>query len=609
MPLTAKPAGSFTEWTSTGGTVGAALRCFDPLLPNGPARDVVGRVLGRPAFGSNGHGTGHAPVRIPNGFVSGAYSAASYRFTSGTTSLIYPDRGWTTSNIPSTHTIFCLIKPEAAAGPVARNVTVFGNGSMIVGQWIGYQVATNGTITLGRYTNSNTNFNNVLFSSASITLTSGKWYLIAMTNTTTTSSIWQVYNFTDAAYVTTQATGNSVMHTAIATPGTGATAGPDAAVNPGVGYNSYEQDCFLGEVACFGLSEVTWSPVTNSFFADMVDDPFRAARTADAGGGALTASGVLTWDATTGGIHLRSNMPTGGVAGSKQVRWHRSSTPSFTPSESTRLTTLGDHWEHEDTTAAPGRNYWYKSEQFDGTSTVYSTSSSTGSTQTSGRLSKGDLFFGLSSDSRWSNTQGRHISPMVCQMLRAAGFRAGVRNCGLASSRIRHASDVTLSWQPNTTQDPVNGQAGTTLLENLLSWCDLEGFEWIVSASGITDANDTAAATIVGHLQTILDYLHSQGKSTLLLRPFTSLAGETRTLNAHNLQAELEALDNGRTVRVAGSNNYDMSVSAPQAQQIDLIHLMHGHTEASSAYDAILAAFYPERPHPVGSAWPMTMAP
>lgn len=593
-PTTAKPTGPFRQWTNTAATVGELLRCYDPMLGDGPARDVVGNVLAVPSVGTAGHGTGHPPERIPGGFTGGGLSEASYRFRSGTTALVYTDRGWTTATIPLPHTIFAVIKVEAAAGPVARNVPLFGNGSLVVGQWVGYQVSTAGVITLGRFANSNTNFFNVTFSSASITLTSGEWYLVAITNTSTTASIWQVYNYTDQAYITTQATGNTVTHTAYSTPGTSTTAGPDAVFNPAVGYNTFENDCFVGEVACFGLSTATWNPATNGYFAAMVADPWVVARTADAGGGALTAKGVVAWDETTGGIHLRSNLPSGGTAGAKQCCFHRSTVPSFTPNIDTRLSSLGNNWEFVDTTALAGVNYWYKSEQYDGTTTVYSTTATSNSTQTCGRLSRGDLFFGLTSDSRWSNPQGRFVTALICKVLRSWGFRTGVRNCGLSSSRLRHPTDVDLSWQPNTTQDPINGQAGTTLLANLLAWCALEGITTIMSQSGVTDNGDEDADVNIGYYQIILDYLLSQGLSAILIRPSQALVAEARSLRLHNFSILMEDLDNGSTIRVARTNNYDLSCSSQESQHVDQLHYRVSDFEAFATAHGIADTLYPE---------------
>jgi hypothetical protein len=171
------------------------------------------------------------------------------------------------------------------------------------------------------------------------------------------------------------------------------------------------------------------------------------------------------------------------------------------------------------------------------------------------------------------------------------GLRAGVRNCGLSSSRIKHASDASLSWQPNTTQDPTNGQASTVLLENLLAWCALDGITTIVSASGVTDASVDDVATILANYQVILDYLVSEGFTTILVRPYQSLVAEARALVLHELNTALSTLADGATVRVARSGNYNLWCSTAQSNQVDQIHPGFAELEGIAAAQAVLEPF------------------
>ncbi len=584
-PTTAKPTSLTTEWTNSG--AGTSMRAGCIFQGAGPPRDFVGNKLLYGSIGQYGHGTGHAPARVAAGFTLSSLSDPTYKFTPGSQALVLSGAGWG-AGPTDPRTLWIMFKPVAYPGPVARNVPLWGNGSRSTGQWIGYTVGTDGVITLGQFNNANSNFANATFTSpTTINLTSGSWYLVSMTFTSTTGRLWNVYNFTTQAYVTVAGTGLAQAGaTSYTTPNL-----TDLCLNPGIGFNSYENVGFTGEVYACGASDVTWSPATNTYFADHVADPCVGARSANAGGGALTAGGIRLWDETTTAITIHSNRPSGGTAGSYQFRLHRSSSPSFTPDSTTRVGSLQASPVFVDTTAGADTNYFYKVEQYDGTDTVYSTTATTDYSQTAGRLSKGDKFFGVCSDSRWCINDGRFAGPTVCQMLRSKNYRTGCFNMGLSSTAWKSAT-VGLSWQPNTVQDPLNGQASTTLLAQAIVALAAEGVTELFFALGVNDAGTGgfSGVEIAANAAITLNYLVSLGYTAVVLPPFLALGAtstEGRATAVFDSQATLRALDNNTTITVLGTESFDLSCTGVSSLTYDGVHLTFGPLEGHAAANAV----------------------
>ena len=384
-PTAAKPTGNFAEWLSTASTVGELTRCFSQMPSNGSMRDVVGNVLAEPHMGPvNGvtaaasGGLGHPPAAVAGGFAppGSGISDVSWKFGAGTTGLRFPARGWSTLAYP--HTFWAVIKPVYGPGPVQRVIPLMGNGADTFFHGVALQVTTAGVITVGRYYGANT--------ASTATLTSGKWYLVAMTHVSSTSCLFNVYCYDDQAYVTPSGTGTSLTVTAPAASNS------DLLFNPYFNYDGYGNVAFIGEAHSLGVSDGTFDPAVNGYFAALVADPCAPARGTYTATGTLAAGGITSWDATTSAVTVQSNRPTLGAAGDQnryQYRLHRSTTPSFTPGVGTQLGSLQSSPVLVDSTAAASTSYFYKVEQTDGASTVYSTTATANSTQASGRLTRG----------------------------------------------------------------------------------------------------------------------------------------------------------------------------------------------------------------------------
>lgn len=583
-PTTAKPTTRFAELLGTAATVGELMRCFDPMLASGNPRDVVGNVAGEPFCGNGGMGTGHPPALVPGAFTFNGLSDPVYRFTAGSTSIRYPSRGW--AALALNRTFFLVFRPLATAGPTSRQIPIWGTGADNGFSGIGVSVSTAGVITLGRYASQ-------AVTSSTVTLTSGKTYLVSMTRVTTTTALFNVYCYDDQAYLTPAGTGTTVAVTNEA-----AGSAPDAVLNPGVQSNGYDLSAFIGDVYTCGLSDATFDPATNGYFAALVADPCAAARGSYTSTGALAAGGVTMWDETTGAVTVHSNRPTLGAAGDQdryQYRLHRGALSGFTPDATTRIGALQNSPVLTDATAAAGTSYWYKAEQTDGTTTVYSTTATTNHTQTSGRLSKGDFFFGVIADSRWT-TPGANNPLVLAACLRAWGYRSGFWNMGLTGTSVYNSGTPANSWQPNTTQDPVNGQASTTLLANAMAAFAqaLPAGAYVVSTIGVNDGPSltTAAAfaTRYGYVNAIVQ---AAGYKQVLVRPYlTMFTSETVTALVIQYVAQIAAMANGTTIFTAGTLNTELGETGIEVLARDVLHHSYlgfdGFAVAKGVHDGVL---------------------
>ncbi len=254
-PTTAKPSTNFAEWLSTASTVGELSKCTVPMMASGGMRDVVGNILGEPWIGISGHGTGHPPALVLGAFTFNGLSDPVYRFTAGTTGVRFPNRGW--SSLSNNRTTWAVFKPVYTAGPIARTVAVWGSGVDARFEGIGLSISTAGVITVGRYYGSSG------FTSSTVTLTSGKTYLVSITVVSTTLNLINVYCYDDQAYVTPSGTGTSFAVTSSTV-----TALPDACINQGGTFDGYGGCGFYGDMHSCGLSDATYDPATNAYFAD-----------------------------------------------------------------------------------------------------------------------------------------------------------------------------------------------------------------------------------------------------------------------------------------------------------------------------------------------------
>jgi hypothetical protein len=556
-PTTAKPAGPFTEKVNTVSTVGELMKCQVPLLANSSFYCPFLGVLAEPEMSRVGGGTGHAPILDSTGFTGGGLTDPCYKFGVGTLGLRVAGAGWT-GTPTNPRTIWCVIKPLAGNRVFQRtNSVLFVGDEASIAYGIGLRISTAGVITLGSMVPA--------FTTSGLTLASGKWYLIALTYTSTTGRLWNVYNFTDQAYVSTQATGTSSTD--------GAAYSVALAVNHLV-FNPRHlldtinnDDGFTGSLYTFGSHTGTFDPAQNSYFAALVTDPMVAVRGALTGGGTLLSGGVTKF-----GEYIHCNRPTGGVQGSYAFELYGPGDSGFTPAAGTLIAPAQSSPVFS--LPASTTNGFYKAGNYDGTSRVYSTTALAGKTQTPANSSKGDFFFGLAADSRYA-TSGVGAAISLMHHLRVKRFRCGVYN-GAKGGTFVYSATASLSWQPNTTQDPVNGQASTTLLEDLLTACSQAGnVTHIAIALGINDIlNSASAATTFAKLQIIVNYLVSQSYKVVLVDPYLSTSGtEAQTAALIAYWALLPTLANGTTI-LYPTTNYckNLSFSGMEAMSTDYLH-------------------------------------
>jgi hypothetical protein len=561
-PTTAKPSTVFSEHVSTGGTVGELMRAQVAFLLNGPPRDCVEDRLCEPFIGRLSHGAG-SPPQITASWTSGdVTNDACAIFKAGTASLRLFARGFSgTPTYP--FTMGCVVEINQGPTNTAKVVSLCCVGSD-TSNGIGYQVATDGTITFG-------GVQGATFVTAGVTLTSGRKYLIATTYTSSTGRTVNIYDYTAQSAIATNTTFTDTAYNTAATR-------PDFNFNPGLLYTTLGIGAFIGKCYTYFLHTGTMNTGTNGYFNALVADPIIACRGTTAGGGTMTAAGGITeWDATSSSITIAANRPTGGVFASWSWRLHRSLTPSFTPDSTTAVTGYQSSPILVDTTAQPNANYWYKVEFYDGTTTLYSTTATRNRSQVAARTSRGVYLCGLMADSRYHSQSNSPVR--FLQAVRSLGWRVGMVNEALSSSALYHAT-ASLSWQPTALQ------AGTTLLTNFVTACNNAGVTRALIVLGINDAARTGAVSIA-YLQNIIDHLHANGITNVdILKPaLSTITSEANTLNTHDYRTLLDALDNGTTIRVFGDQLLAMNHETGLGPRTtDYLH------EADTTYEGIGAA-------------------
>lgn len=582
-PTTAAPTDQWPVAVTTSSTVGELARVDLPFNKE-PYRCTVSNLLCRPYIGAGGtaNGSGYQPVFNSTGFSAGDVSnQPCITFKAGSSALVLPARGFS-DTLPSGRTIWCGFRLRYGSQPVARTVCIIGSGSGTQHHGLAAQIATNGTITLGAFSSQ--------FSSASVTISRDKWYLAALTYVSTgTTRILQVYNWTDQAYVTTQATGASF--TGVAASNDNTQGSNQFILNPHPGASLFP---LIGDVVACGLNTGTMDPATNAYFAALVADPWVISRGGNyAGGGSISAAGgIENISKESGKIRIGCNRPTGGTVASYQFRLHRSTTPGYTPDSGTQLGSLQSSPILEDSTPQSNTVYYYEVEQTDGSTTVYSnaapgSSTSGNRTQVNAMKPRGEFFCVVAGDSRWL---GEHTE--FVRALRAMGYRCGVVNMSLGGTLVTSGT-ASLSWQPNTTQDPTNGQASTTLLANAATLAtDCGNVQYILSAIGINDVNTgTAVATWGSKYDNIINYLTGQGYKVALLRPWapynSSHAGTSRLETDY--YGYITGKHNGTTIFALGQTGIYCCALGSAELSSDNLH-MQASGGSLCGFDAFAAA-------------------
>lgn len=563
-PTTAKPSATtyFPDPVTTGGTIGATARCDLPF--NTPLyRCSVSNILAKP-FGSptSGTGTGYPPVFNATGFTFGDVSnQPCVTFGAGSTALVVENRGF--ASLSADRTIWITFRVRMGSSPVQSWYNLWGHGADSGFHGIAINVAANGTITLGVHSG--------VFTSSTHTITRDKIYTVSVTYVSTgTTRLVNIYNHTDQAFVTPQATGTSFTGGAA-----GATSYPHAILNSGgSSLTSNSFGCAIFDVYACGLNTATFDPNTNGNFATLIADPCVVSRGTYAGGGAISAAGgVVNASKNATEIQIHANRSTGGTVAGYQFRLHRSPTAGFTPSADTRIGSLQTSPILVDTTAEPNTSYWYRSEQTDGSTTVYSTTASTNYTSVQGRLPKGEVFAVVCGDSRLATPAIQYLG----MALRTFGYRAGFINMSLGATSVYSAS-AAASWQPNTTQDPVNGQASTTLLANAVQAAtDAALTDLFIDLGGNDAQSSVAVNTFTSKYEILLNYIDTLGLSAYLGKPWMPPMLTTYEAKWPLWQQYfdvIDSFDNGDTVLVLDDTEREMAELNSGELTNDNLHLV-----------------------------------
>lgn len=561
-PTTAKPTATFNAWDNSG--FGALLRC--QWIGNATDfRDPVGNVLWEdhvPRIG--GCGLGYPAQNLAEWSAGDVVNDYCLRFTAGSHAKRSPSRGWADAVTASVRSIACVFEPWVEAGVTNRTCPVYSNGiDNTIGYGIAVQVAaSNGAITLGSHVGGT-------FNSSGITLARDKKYVVILTYTSGTGRAWQVYNWTDQVWVTVN--GTPTTSTDSGTPSVSTL--PDAVINACTSYDGVSVDAFVGRVYTAFHYDGDLRASTNGTIQGYVDalvaDPMNAVRGAIASGGALVAAGITAGKNSPTLQGLISSRPTGGASTAYQFRWHRSTTPlPPSPDASTLITAFSSSPTHDDTTRAPGVRYYYKCEQTDGTSTVFSTTAASNSTQLVSLARRGECFFAIAGDSR-TTTSTYNVT--MQQAFASLGIAVGIINGGQSSTLIKSGT-ASASWQPPLTADPA-GQSGTTLLPKAVARAVRSGVTTFYIEIGINDlATADSIATVGANLAVITNYLIGLGYTCILGIPFMRTDAEQTTADVESWTAYLRTLDNGTTIKVVRGQSLDASCYTHDANIKDKIH-------------------------------------
>lgn len=577
-PTLAKPTGYFAHYIPITGTVSATAICDLPLLGSGCIRDSVRNVLGEPWIGYGGLGFGHPPQVISTGFNVAGLSDPSYKFSAGTTSIRIPDAGWGVTQ-PTPRTFWCVYKPYNSRNNTPTHFArIIANGADVNIYGLGYSVTSGGIITVG-YVGST-------FVSSNVILTGDRWYIMSMTHPNNSTALFNVYSYTDQQYLTpstgiTISLGGSTIGSTI----------PDIVINPSNGTSTaltYRQ--MLGELYACGVTTGTFDPQLNNFFSGMIVDPCQVSRNTYTGGGPLLAGGCCTWDTTPNSIIINSNKPSGGANSPSQFRLHRSTVPSFTPTGSTAISELQYSPQLIDINATSGVNYYYRVEQTDGLSTVYSTTATSNQKQAVGRLSLGDFFFGVIGNSRYNNQAPIYLAAT----LRAWGWRTGFWNCTLGSTYISVAQ-TSLNWQPNLIQDPTNGTSGTSLLANAVSGFQAADVDYVFMAIGGSDLiGATPTGTIKPQLDVINNLLIASGFKIMLAHQYLPTNYSDAAISVFDgYRRMLDSMANNTTIFSVGATSDYLSHTGPEWAIADDLHHSFEPIDGLAMAKDINELFYP----------------
>ncbi len=428
-PTTAPP--TTPEWDST---ANANLQFFAPLTETtGGPRDIVGNKVGKQYCGYGNMSSGPWPT-CPGDTVSGT-AFNSYRFQWGDRAIRWYRIGWASGTSVPNRTIALVFRVRAQQATNIYSMgtlqqQIFGCTDSQSNFSLAIQISTDGVITLGHVRGGAG-----LFGSFSRTLTADTWYAVALTLTSATGRLLNVYDYTAQA-ADSQASSTDSLSVTIG-----------SANNSFCLNNGHSTHSGLIEVACALAANETWDSGSNTRFADFYTDPWVWARGSyTSAGGTLTAGHAEFAYGDTDGVTLTCTRPTQGVNGTAGTaytyQWYYHDTnPAFSPPTTGTLISGATSRVLTDTSIPADTNRYYKCVQSDGTSSVTTV-------VCPARKPRGSLRIGLIGDSRQAGNPGDQAQVMIGGA-RNFGWNLSVSNRGLSGSFLAPStSSADKSWWP-----------------------------------------------------------------------------------------------------------------------------------------------------------------
>ena len=445
-PTTTPP--TVPEWDSA---ANPNLQFMAPLTETtGGPRDIVGNKIGKQYCGYGTMSSGPWPT-CPGDTVSGV-AFNSYRFQWGDRAIRWYRIGWASGTSVPNRTIALVFRVRT---PQAANIysmgtlqqQIFGCTDSQSNFSLAIQISTAGVITLGHVRGGGGQFGTF-----SRTLVPDRWYAVALTLTSATGRILNLYDYTAQA-ADAQASSTDSLSITIGSANNSFTLNNGHTTNSG-----------LIEVACALAANETWDSGSNTRFADFYADPWLWARGSyTSAGGTLTAGHAEHCYSDTSAVVLTCSRPTQGVNGTAGTaytyQWYYHDTePDFSPPSEGTLIAGATSRTLVDTSIPADTNRYYKCVQSDGTSSV-------ATVVCPARKPRGSLRLGLIGDSRQAGNPGDQVLTMIGGA-RNFGWNLAVSNRGLSGSFLAPSTtNPHLSWYPGQfTLQASTATAGTYTL-------------------------------------------------------------------------------------------------------------------------------------------------
>lgn len=530
--LSARP--TTPEINTSEANFGSTVRAFVAFSEGSglPVANFTGAVNipGSPTDCYSGGATGILPAWDDDNIAGGP----AMRWIHGSRGFRFHDAGWKTANMPATGVIACVFKAKWPVLPstTTKSAIICGNGGDATCFGPGVQIVSAGTQSFGFF-----RAGGMVFPTSALTLTAERTYIAAV-EFTSTARKYYLYDYTSKALVSAAAGQSGSADSAL---GSDATYG-DLMLNAlTVFTNPYNP--FIGELSAVMFDGQAWDATK---FAAFVADPWSVVRGSYApGAGALVAGQFEAWGDHEQ-IHYAGSRPTSGAsAGVYTHQVQRAFQSDFSDvANITGATALVGSIAN----LAQSKTYYLRCQSTDGTTTVTTTGIKINGTATanpSARRQRGYHHVAFIGDSIVENTGPFHMA----RLLVGKQWRCAVLNRAKASSAAYHAT-TSLSWQPDTTLDPINGQAGTVLLSQFISQCTAEGITKVHIQLGTNDATiGTTAAQYKIYMGYICTTLLANGIEQIILeQPIDRYDVATYRSLLDTYRPKLQELSNGGTI-------------------------------------------------------------